>query len=189
MEWAQLTVDTTIVSPLTAAGEARSRRDPARPVALEAQRRRGRWARREKVTQVRARPIKVAQARGGQGSEAAVPRSRRDLARPSVARDAQRPKERTYPKLLRPLPLGRPLVWREQLLRSPTTMPRTLPLHSESAAAQPKPSVPAAWPVVAGAEFERRVFQQGARQRLCRAPKATEGNLSPGSSKARAGRP
>ena len=31
---AQLAVDTTIVSPLTAAGEARSRRDPARPVAL-----------------------------------------------------------------------------------------------------------------------------------------------------------
>ena len=31
---AQLAVDTTIVSPLTAAGKARSRRDPARPVAL-----------------------------------------------------------------------------------------------------------------------------------------------------------
>ena len=39
---AQLAVDTTILSPLTAAGEARSRRDPARPVALLEARRRNR---------------------------------------------------------------------------------------------------------------------------------------------------
>ena len=37
---AQLAVDTTIVSPLTAAGEARSWRDPAQPVALLEARRR-----------------------------------------------------------------------------------------------------------------------------------------------------
>ena len=64
---AQLAVDTTIVSPLTAAGEARSRRDPARPA-----RRRKEATYPELLASARCRLAVIGVKVGGRwGSEAA----------------------------------------------------------------------------------------------------------------------
>ena len=69
---AQLAVDTTIVSPLTAAGEARSRRDPARPVALLEARRRKEATYPELLASARCRLVVIGVEVGGRwGSEAA----------------------------------------------------------------------------------------------------------------------
>ena len=69
---AQLAVDTTIVSLLTAAGEARSRRDPARPVALLEARRRKEATYPELLASARCRLVVIGVEVGGRwGSEAA----------------------------------------------------------------------------------------------------------------------
>ena len=69
---AQLAVDTTIVSPPTAAGEARSRRDPARPVALLEARRRKEATYPELLASARCRLVVIGVEVGGRwGSEAA----------------------------------------------------------------------------------------------------------------------
>ena len=88
---AQLAVDTTIVSPLTAAGEARSRRDPARPVALLEARRR-KEATYPELLASRCRLAVIGVEVGGRwGSEAA-----------SFLRLLARARARAAPEALRP---------------------------------------------------------------------------------------
>ena len=89
---AQLAVDTTIVSPLTAAGEARSRRDPARPVALLEARRRKEATYPELLASARCRLVVMGVEVGGRwGSEAA-----------SFLRLLARARARAAPEALRP---------------------------------------------------------------------------------------
>ena len=89
---AQLAVDTTIVSPLTAAGEARSRRDPARPVALLEARRRKEATYPELLASARCRLVVIGVEVGGRwGSEAA-----------SFLRLLARARARAAPEALRP---------------------------------------------------------------------------------------
>ena len=89
---AQLAVDTTIVSPLTAAGGARSRRDPARPVALLEARRRKEATYPELFASARCRLVVIGVEVGGRwGSEAA-----------SFLRLLARARARAAPEALRP---------------------------------------------------------------------------------------
>ena len=69
---AQLAVDTTIVSPLTAAGGARSRRDPARPVALLEVRRRKEATYPELLASARCRLVVIGVEVGGRWGSAAA---------------------------------------------------------------------------------------------------------------------
>ena len=87
---AQLAVDTTIVSPLTAAGGARSRRDPARPVSLLEARRRKEATYPELLASARCRLVVIG-VEAGWGSEAASFLRLLARARTRAAPEAFRP--------------------------------------------------------------------------------------------------